>query len=417
MTLHRKIEKTAAETELAALFDPAGASEARKAAFERFAALGLPSRRVESWHYTDLRAALVHAAPTAPAPDAAAMAEARMRVAAETRLEGCRLVLVDGHFVADLSDPTPAGVTLSATAPEASVSGAADPVLALAAALGVGLSLSVAEDADAGRIEILHLTLAAASASYTHVGLTLSAGARATLFERSLGAGAGSQRHRLTSLALAEGAQLHHVATVDDAPALHLESLSASLAEGAELSAFGYVAGGDLVRRQIFAGHHAPGAKIALAGLSLLDGQRRADTTLEVTHGAPNGQSREYFRHIVADEATGTYQGKVIVAQHAQKTDGGMKSQAILLSPNAVMNNKPELEIFADDVVCGHGATVGALDPEQVFYLQARGLPKAEAEAMLLEAFGVDAIDRVEDEEIAEGLRERMRIWLAARGR
>ena len=99
----------------------------------------------------------------------------------------------------------------------------------------------------------------------------------------------------------------------------------------------------------------------------------------------------------------------------AQKTDGGMKSQAILLSPQAIMNNKPELEIFADDVVCGHGATVGALDPEQTFYLQARGLPKAEAEAMLLEAFGADAIARVDDEELAELMREKMRAWLAAR--
>jgi Fe-S cluster assembly protein SufD len=94
-----------------------------------------------------------------------------------------------------------------------------------------------------------------------------------------------------------------------------------------------------------------------------------------------------------------------------------MKSQAILLSPAAAMNNKPELEIFADDVVCGHGATVGALDPEQVFYMQARGLARAEAEAMLLEAFGADAIDRVEDETIAEFLRARMRAWLASRSR
>ena len=169
------------------------------------------------------------------------------------------------------------------------------------------------------------------------------------------------------------------------------------------------------MRRQIFANLNAKGAKIALSGLALLDGSRRADTTLEVTHAAPHGESREYFKHIVADEASGAFQGKVIVAPHAQKTDGGMKSQAILLSPTATMNNKPELEIFADDVVCGHGATVGALDPEQIFYVQARGIPRAEAEAMLLEAFGVEAIDRVEDGVIAEALRERMRGWLAAR--
>jgi Fe-S cluster assembly protein SufD len=178
-----------------------------------------------------------------------------------------------------------------------------------------------------------------------------------------------------------------HTAIVEGEGALHVESLVARLGESAELRAFGYVSNGDLVRRQIFASLVGENAKIALNGLSLLDGKRHADTTLVVDHIAPHGESREFFKHIVADEATGVYQGKVIVQPGAQKTDGGMKSQAILLSPNAVMNNKPELEIFADDVVCGHGATVGALDRDQLFYLRARGIPETEAEAMLLEAF------------------------------
>ncbi|HLW92896.1 MAG TPA: SufD family Fe-S cluster assembly protein, partial [Roseiarcus sp.] len=145
------------------------------------------------------------------------------------------------------------------------------------------------------------------------------------------------------------------------------------------------------------------------------DGKRHADTTLTVNHAAPRGESREFYKHIVADEATGVYQGKVIVEPGAQKTDGGMKSQAILLSPAAIMNNKPELEIFADDVICGHGATVGALDPDQLFYLRARGIPEKEAEAMLLEAFGFEAIERVGDEHLREALRDKARGWLAAR--
>ena len=189
------------------------------------------------------------------------------------------------------------------------------------------------------------------------------------------------------------------------------------LAERAALDAFGFVAGGALVRRQIFARLVGEGARIGLAGLGLLDGRRHADTTLEVVHAAPRGESREFYRHIVADEATGVFQGKVIVQPGAQKTDGAMKSQAILLSPEATMNAKPELEIFADDVVCGHGATIGALDPEQLFYLQARGLPQAEAEAMLLEAFGAEAISRVADAALAEALLALMRDWLARRGR
>ncbi len=156
-------------------------------------------------------------------------------------------------------------------------------------------------------------------------------------------------------------------------------------------------------------------ARIALGGLALIDGRRHADTTLEVVHAARRGQSRELFQHIVADDGIGVFQGKVIVRPGAQKTDGAMKSQAILLSPHAAMNNKPELEIFADDVVCGHGATVGALDPEQVFYLQARGLPRSEAEAMLLEAFGAEAIARVAEPELAEILLSMTRAWLARR--
>ena len=147
----------------------------------------------------------------------------------------------------------------------------------------------------------------------------------------------------------------------------------------------------------------------------MLDGARRADTTLEVVHAAPRGFSREFYRAIVADEAAGVFQGKVVVAPGAQKTDGAMKSQAVLLSPHAQMNAKPELEIFADDVVCGHGATVASIDPDQVFYLQARGIPKDDAEAMLLEAFGAEAIARVEDEALAETLRRDLANWLGAR--
>jgi Fe-S cluster assembly protein SufD len=125
------------------------------------------------------------------------------------------------------------------------------------------------------------------------------------------------------------------------------------------------------------------------------------------------GTSREFYRAIVDDDGVGVFQGKIIVEKAAQKTDGAMKSQAILLSPQAQMNAKPELEIFADDVACGHGATIGSLDPEQLFYLQARGIARAEAESMLLEAFGCEAIDRIEDPRLVEHLRKCLAAWLA----
>jgi Fe-S cluster assembly protein SufD len=154
-------------------------------------------------------------------------------------------------------------------------------------------------------------------------------------------------------------------------------------------------------------------AKVTLGGLTLLDGARHADTTLQVVHSAKAGTSREYYRAIVDDQGVGAFQGKVIVESAAQKTDGAMKSQAVLLSPQAQMNAKPELEIFADDVVCGHGATVGSLDPEQLFYMMARGIERDEAESMLLQAFGEEAIGRIDDDALAEALRQPFRTWLA----
>jgi Fe-S cluster assembly protein SufD len=419
MTMHRQIAETAAETTLAQQFAAlATRNPDRSAAFAAFAARGLPTRRSEDWHYTDLRSAMTSAAPLAPPPDAARIEAARNALATRKRVGDVRFVMVDGRYVEELSDRAPVGLTAAALTkwvPAART----DAVVALNDAFAPhGLALLLDKGvALAERIEIAHFVSSGAPQSvYSHVAVTLSDGARARFHESFFGAGAGGQRNALMALSIGEGAKCSVTSLIDDEAGLHLESQIVTLAADAEFTGFALVAGGGLVRRQIFARQKGAGAKIALGGLSLLDGKRHADTTLVVEHAAPRGQSREYYRHIVADEATGVYQGKVIVEPHAQKTDGGMKSQAILLSPNAVMNNKPELEIFADDVVCGHGATVGALDPEQLFYCEARGIPRAEAEAMLLEAFGADAIDRVEDAVVAEALRERMRAWLAARG-
>ncbi|MGO9757460.1 MAG: Fe-S cluster assembly protein SufD [Roseiarcus sp.] len=410
--------KTIAETTIAAQFAALQTADSdRAAAFAAFAATGLPTRRDEAWHYTDLRSLMSAAAPIANAPDAARIEAARQQLAARERVGDVRLVLVDGRFVPQLSDAAPKGVFSGMLAKSVPLT-QPDAVVALNDAFAMqGLAL----DIDAGvelaeRIEIAHCASAdAPHATYSRVHVLLLAGAQARIVESYFGAGADCQRNALTKLSLNKGARCEHVSVVADDAGLHLESQIADLGADAEFNSFALVAGGALTRRQTFATLGGEGAKIALGGLSLLDGRRHADTTLLVDHAAPRGRSREFYKHIVADEATGVYQGKVVVRSGAQKTDGGMKSQAILLSPHAVMNNKPELEIFADDVICGHGATVGALDPEQMFYLQARGLPEVEAEAMLLEAFGADAIARVEDEELAEWLRRRMRAWLAAR--
>jgi Fe-S cluster assembly protein SufD len=392
-------------------------SPVRAAAFARFAEAGLPTRRVEAWHYTDLRAAMADAAPVLAAPTPADIKAARLRLARRERFApGAQLVLLGGRYIGELSDRLPDGVTVTEGAVLAVP--VADPLAALNEALSPsGCTISVARGAEiAEPITILHLANGMSDYSvYSRSAIALNAGARASFVEVFEGAQARVQRHSATIMTLAKGAKARHVAVVGDEPGLHIETHVCDLADNAELEAFGLISGGDLTRRQIFVRMTGDEAKVSLGGLALIDGDRRADTTLQVVHAAPRGTSREFYRAIVDDDAIGVFQGKIIVERAAQKTDGAMKSQAILLSPRAQMNEKPELEIFADDVVCGHGATVASLDPEQVFYLRSRGIPESDAKAMLLEAFGGESIDRIEDELLIEALRARLRAWLGSR--
>jgi Fe-S cluster assembly protein SufD len=323
--------------------------------------------------------------------------------------------LLGGRFIAELSDPLPTGVSI---AEGIAAHAADDPLAALNEALSpCGYTISIVRGANiAEPITLLHLGDEASSCSvYSRTAIEFDVEAQASFVEIFEGAHAGVQRHRATILALAEGARAKHVAVVGDEPGLHIETQICELAKGAELTAFGLISGGDLTRRQIFVRMTGEEAKASLGGLALVDGARRADTTLQVVHAAPSGTSREFYRTIVDDDAVGVFQGKIIVEKAAQKTDGAMKSQAILLSPRAQMNEKPELEIFADDVVCGHGATVASLDPEQLFYLQSRGIANSDAKAMLLQAFGGEAIDRIEDRSLIDPLRARLAAWLETR--
>jgi Fe-S cluster assembly protein SufD len=148
----------------------------------------------------------------------------------------------------------------------------------------------------------------------------------------------------------------------------------------------------------------------------MIKGRQHADSTLVVSHAAQHCTSRELFKTVVDDEATGVFQGKIIVEPQAQKTDGRMMSASLLLSEGASMNNKPELEIFADDVQCGHGATSGALDEDLLFYIMARGVPRAEAESLLVQAFLGEAIETVADDGVHDALIALVEEWLRARG-
>ncbi len=414
--------KTQAETSLAEFFSARASTGAHEAARQKavalFAEKGLPHRRVEAWHYTDLRNLMREAWPLA-APAAA-------KVAAN---DGLRVDIVDGAC-AGLPRALPAGLTIRALRdvlakadaaliaqlfPEA---GSHDSVVALNAGLardGVVVETAAGVKIDTP-IELAFTTGQGAPRSDMSRCLVIAgAGSSATIIETHASA-ARAQRNSALVCWLGEGAGVDHVfETTDASPELHVASLIVDVGARASFQSFGFIAHGDLLRRQCFIRQSGEYAKIGLRGVCLLKGKQHADTTLAIEHAVPQGESRELFKHIIMGEASGVYQGKVLVRPGAQKTDGGMKSQALLLSDDAAMYNKPELEIYADDVVCGHGATIGELDADQVFYLMSRGLPKARAEGVLIEAFAREAIEFVGNETARARFEETLSAWLEAR--
>lgn len=404
-----------------------GAATLREAAWESFSRMGLPNRRVEAWHYTDMKSALASPAPIAAGGVAAEIARTH---------DAVRLVTLDGAFRPDLSDlaALPAGVTaqplrealgqgeaaLMALVASADVQ-ADDAMLALNAALMQdGVILRVPAGMAVERpIELSSLVSGEApQSSFSRSLVILGEGARATVIETvgALGA-APTQDNQALILRLAPGAELDlvsHVTGRGDA-LVRVMSLVAHLGAGARLESHALLECAGLLRRQIFARIDGEAAKIALNGATLAHGRQHVDTTLVVDHALPHGESRERFRNILDEQATGVFQGKIIVRPHAQKTDGVMQSKALLLSDGATMNNKPELEIFADDVQCGHGATCGRLDRDQLFYLMARGVPRREAESLLIEGFANEAFAALGNEALRTFLSERVARWLARR--
>lgn len=388
MTVQAIDKKSEAETALAGAFEAMkskGAPALRQASWEFFARKGLPTRRVEAWHYTDLRAALRAVAPLG-APETVAVP-----AAAEGRV---RLVVADGAFRPDLSN--------------------------VAALMQDGVVLRIAPAIEVAKtIEILLLSSGdTARSAFTRSLVIVGDGAKAKIIETSLAlAPSGAQENHVLAFSIGAGAEVEHISDIgpQSEAAIRLFSLMVTAQTKASFKSLGYIEGGGLVRRQIFARLAGEEASLSLDGVALLGGKDHADTTLVVEHAAAHCQSRERFRNVLDGQSTGVFQGKVVVRPGAQKTDGSMQSRALLLSENATMNNKPELEIFADDVVCGHGATCGRLNADQLFYLEARGLPKREAEALLIEGFAGEIVDAVSEEATREAYFARIRSWLGRR--
>ena len=433
--------KTAAETALAQTFAQArdrlpgddAIMARRSAAFDVFTKQGLPHRRIEEWKYTDLRALMRDARPLANPPDAAAKARARDAGRLLSDLDARRLVFVDGIFVPELSDlhDLEPGLVVGSLAQALTDS---DPVVAarlgkLAPANDAAVALNTALMGDGAVIRIasgatierpLHLLFVASDKSaaiFTRSLITIDHGARVMLIESHEGPAAGDyQVNTALELFAGDGAHVDHVKVIGEgSEALHVSTLAAAIGAHARFNTFSFASGGAVVRNQLFLRLDGEGTVAGIRGASLLKDRQHADTTLFADHIARDCQSREMFKSVLDDEAHGVFQGRIIVRRHAQKTDAKMMTQALLLSERAEADNKPELEIFADDVQCGHGATAGALDEDLKFYLMARGIPPVEAEAMLIQAFLGEAIEGIEHAGLREALIESVAAWLGAR--
>jgi len=399
----------------------------RRAAFAHFETVGLPGRRDEDWHYTDYRAMVRPPVMQAFAP----MALSGSLPADPLGASGpTHYRLMNGAFAS--LRPLPAGVTIYPLARALKerpdliarigevVPDTASPLAALNTAFFADM-LFIVVDAGVRLDAPLHanfyfggdMPLRLVARAMIIVG----DGAEVTLVNSVTGAdGVAYQSNSLVEIVAGDDARVHYVRNNGSGrDSISVHTLGARIGARSELNIFNITTGAGLSRHEIRLTFAGADAKAGIRGVGLLGGTQHSDTTLMVDHTAPGCESRELFRHVVDDSATGVFQGKIMVKQAAQKTDGQMASNAILLSDDATMNNKPELEIFADDVVCAHGATCGALDEDLLFYLQARGLPKAEAEALMVQAFCGEAIEFVENEALREALNGIVEGWLKAR--
>jgi Fe-S cluster assembly protein SufD len=432
--------RTAAESELAASFAKAklslpgtdAVSAVREAAFRRFQADGLPNRRVEEWKYTDLRALMREALPLARAPDAAAKLDVSELLASLPSIEARRVVFVNGVLAPELSDLTDleSGLAVRSLASVlAQDPGLADQIGAILPMRDGAVDLNTAFMGDGAVIEVvdgvalarpIHLVFANAGAEPASVFArslaVIGKGARAMLVESHAGC-AEHQVNSVLELKIGDGAHVDHVkVTGEGAGSLHLSSLIAAVGAQARFNEFLFTTGGSVVRNQLFVRFEREGTIAAIGGASLLKRRQHADITLVAEHAAPACTSRELFKSVLDEESRGIFQGKIIVQSHAQKTDAKMATHALLLSDRAEADNKPELEIFADDVQCGHGATAGALDEDLLFYLKARGIPDQEAEALLIQAFVGEAVEGIEHAGLRDALLAHVVAWLQRRG-
>ncbi len=378
-----------------------GPAETRLRAAATFRSRGLPDTHDEAFRFTSLCPLAGMAFGEAALPDEEALA----LLSRGPTVEGPLLVFANGRFLAKYSR-LPAGIRVSSFTAEPMLDGAEtiadEPLLALNTMLAEdGAVISVPEGVDGGTLVLLSLgagTAEQAGEFHPRHCLRLEAGARLALVEIALGEGVYLHNPVMEAMIGAEARLTHVRLQKESARAFHLASLHLALGARATYEGFSLVCGAKLARSEIHADIAGSGASLAVNAAQLLDDERHADITAVIRHLAPGCASRQAVKNVITGRAHGVFQGKIAVAREAQKTDGYQMNQALLLSDEAQVNSKPELEIFADDVKCSHGATVGALDADQLFYLRSRGVPDQEARAILVRAFLAEMFDGIPHE-------------------
>ncbi len=422
-TMPRKLEM--AEALLAAHPAPQGegvwAREARAAAAARLRSMGAPARRDEYWKYTDPTDL------TAPeAPEAAVFRSDEIPVWEET--DALRLVFVDGVFAPDLSDaPEMAGVEIVPLAEAMALdihwardvygvleTAGQDPVPRPLAALNTAVARSGFAIRVAGKaprpINLRYLHANDRSDAVIHHVVKLEPGAELTILENGP---AASRINKCLEADIADRARFHHVrAQGRDHDRRAVTHMFARLGAQSAYKSFTLTVNGRLTRNEQVVELLGDDAQVHVAGACVGEGDFVHDDTVFITHDAVNCESRQVFKKVLRKGAKGVFQGKILVRAGAQKTDGYQISQGLLLDEAAEFDAKPELEIYADDVACSHGSTVGAVDETALFYLRSRGVPADAARNMLVLAFLDEAIAEIEDDGLAGEIRARVAAWL-----
>jgi Fe-S cluster assembly protein SufD len=406
---------------------PAWLEALRAEGAARFEQTGLPTQRQEAWKYTGLNRlksfGFEPSSAGSPVPAPAILVDGTAH----------RLVFVDGRFDAVQSTvgELPNGVILAGladllrTQPDL-----VEPFLGKCAQLGqrpmVALNTAWLDDglvlivphgvAIESLIEVTFIAGAATVACHPRLIVSLGDNAEAVLVERHLGGAAGGFANQVAEIDLGAGANLrHYIIHAEPGLSTAVETVSATVGRDAQYRSFALTAGGGLVRREIEVALQQPGASGQVDGAYLVDGERHSDTTILIDHQAPHCSSRQTQKGVIDDDGRAVFQGKILVRPDAQKTDGYQLSQTLLLSPQAEIDVKPELEIHADDVKCSHGATVGRLDADALFFLRARGIPEAEARALLIQGFIGGALDEIDRPAVREVFGLAAAEWLQGR--